>query len=251
MAGIRVVSDQGSARSGQKSSIGVLLLDVSKSMAPDDQKPPLPIHQLNDALAKWLDYARELEASHRQKEFTELLLAVVTFGGAAEVSVVSGRRDASPLAFVPVASLKLDPFRADGNTPLVAAVRLAMSLAEQEKAALRNSGRDFYRPLIWLITDGQPTSPETGLLDLRGLDDLCKDLAKDAAGKHFRFYAIGVEGANEEILKKLAAPSNQYVKLAGLPFKEILEFLTKSVENNAVKAGEVDDDIAALEYLKG
>jgi hypothetical protein len=90
--------------------IAVALLDVSGSMTGGS------ITALVEALGRWVrDAASGLDA-----RASEVLLAVVTFGGAHEVKGLSGSRQVDPGAFVPVGTFDTSSISVDdpnGTTP--------------------------------------------------------------------------------------------------------------------------------------
>lgn len=175
----------------------VLLLDVSGSMGGR------PIAALNEGLAAFAsDLATDSLASQRVE------VAVVTFGGAG----VEVRQD-----FVTAGQLEPIRLEASGGTPMGAAIERAVDLVEQRKAQYKANGVLYYRPWVFLITDGEPT------------DDW-----KDAAARVHQveeanglaFFAVGVEGANMDVLGEIAVRSP--LKLQGLKFVELFVWLSQS-----------------------
>jgi uncharacterized protein YegL len=53
-------------------------------------------------------------------------------------------------------------------------------------------------------------------------------LASEAGAKAFLFYAVGVQGANFDVLKQLS-PSNPPLRLVGLKFQELFKWLSSSL----------------------
>jgi hypothetical protein len=112
---------------------------------------------LVEALGRWVrDAASGLDA-----RASEVLLAVVTFGGAHEVKVLSGSRQVDPGAFVPVGTFDTSSISVDdpnGTTPLVDAVKTGLELVAVMKRWLREQQhRQYWRPQVWLVSDGAPT----------------------------------------------------------------------------------------------
>src|SRR5256885_1047919 len=144
----------------------VLLLDVSKSMGGQ------PINELNAGLAQYKD---ELLSDGLAAKRVDVSL--ITFGG--EVKVVSEFATAD--TFVP------PTLKAGGDTPMGAAILRALDQLNQRKETYRQNGVMFYRPWVFLITDGGPTDE---------WHDAADRVKEGEASKAFMFFAVGVEGAN-------------------------------------------------------
>lgn len=175
----------------------VLLLDVSGSMGGR------PIEALNEGLKAFAaDIRTDALASQRVE------VAIVTFGG----SGVEVRHD-----FATAGQFEPDRLTAGGGTPMGEAVVTAIDMVEGRKQQYRDNGIMYYRPWVFLITDGEPT-----------------DEWKEAAGRVRRveeanglaFFAVGVEGANMDVLGDIAVRSP--LKLQGLKFVELFVWLSQS-----------------------
>jgi len=174
----------------------VLLLDVSASMAGQ------PIGELNEGLQI---YKTELLADSLAAKRVEA--AIVTFGGAVKT-----------MCDFTTAELFNPPhLNADGDTPLGAAVVQGLSMIQQRKQAYRINGIPYFRPWVFLITDGAPT------------DDWRTAAAKVKEGEEsraFAFFAVGVQGADFGVLSQVA--TRQPLKLQGLRFRELFQWLSNS-----------------------
>ena len=74
------------------------------------------------------------------------------------------------------------------------AIREAVDMVRQRKDTYRAHGISYYRPWIFLITDGGPTDEWK----------IAADLVKQGeTSKAFSFFAVGVEGANMDVLKQI------------------------------------------------
>lgn len=113
----------------------VLLVDTSSSMADDLPDVAAGLDGLRSALA------RDPVARNRVE------LVVITFGGR-----VTTHGD-----FGEAALFEPPPLSAFGDTPMAAALTQGLDLLVAKKQAYRRSGLDCYRPLLFLLTDGEPT----------------------------------------------------------------------------------------------
>lgn len=175
----------------------VLLLDVSGSMQGDK------IAALNDGLQAFAaDIATDTLARQRVE------VAVVTFGGRG----ITVEHDFATAG-------QFEPHRLDaaGGTPMGAAIDRALTMVADRKEQYRANGIAYYRPWVFMITDGEPT-------------DEWRDAARrvhDAEESNgLAFFAVGVEGANLDVLQSIAV--RQPIKLAGLRFVELFVWLSRS-----------------------
>ncbi|MBL7852817.1 MAG: VWA domain-containing protein [Cyclobacteriaceae bacterium] len=176
----------------------ILLLDVSGSMAGSK------IQQLNEGISVYKD---ELLADSLASKRVET--AVITFGPVKIESV-----------FQTAPSLYLPNFEASGDTPMGSAIKLALELLSQRKAEYRSNGIQFYRPWIFLITDGAPTD---------NWQEAAAMIKEGENGKSFAFFAVGVEDANLDILKQISV--REPLKLRGLKFRELFMWLSNSMKS--------------------
>jgi uncharacterized protein YegL len=175
----------------------VLLLDTSSSMQGQ------AIEELNEGLGQ---FKRELLGDEMAAKRVEV--AVVGFG---PVQVLTPF--ATPDAFIPP---KLE---ANGDTPMGAAILQAISLVEQRKQEYKQYGIAYYRPWIFLITDGEPTD---------GYAPAVQALQEGQRRKNFEFFAVGVKGANMTVLKQMSG-ERAPLTLKGLQFREMFRWLSNSL----------------------
>lgn len=178
----------------------VLLLDVSGSMQGQ------PLAELNAGLAVFKD---ELAADALAMKRVEV--AIVTFGPT---------KIETP--FVSASTFYPPTLTAQGDTPMGGAIMQALSLVRDRKNEYRLNGISYYRPWVFLITDGGPTD---------AWQEAVAAVREGEASKQFAFFAIGVKGANMDILKQISPIEREPLSLEGLKFRELFSWLSSSLRS--------------------
>ncbi len=187
----------------------LLLLDNSGSMSG------APIEQLNEGLKT---FQQELSADPLACKRVEI--AIVTFG---PVQVAMDFTEASRFT-APRLAIGAD-------TPMGQAIETGLGMLRQRKDTYRSNGIALYRPWVFLITDGAPTDPWQA----------AAQLVRDGEQAHaFSFFAVGVEGANVDVLSQISV--RQPLKLKGLQFATLFSWLSSSL--HAVSHSGVGDNVA-------
>ena len=156
----------------------ILLADISGSMAEDGK-----IQSLNFAVKEMFETLQD-ESDLR----AEIQLAVITFGGKAQVHLPLG----------PAKAASWSDFTAKGGTPMGAAFDLARDLIEDTSIIPSRA----YRPTIVLVSDGQPTPPGSEVEPLRRL------LESERGAKAFRMaLAIGADADHTVLQGFLSDPA--------------------------------------------
>lgn len=173
----------------------VLVLDTSGSMAGE------PIQELNEGLAV---LAQDLAADDLASQRVEV--AIVTFG---PVELVQD--------FVIADQFEAPRLTPTGKTPLGAAVERAIDMVTARKEEYKAAGIAYFRPWIFLITDGAPTDKWA---------DAKKRVHQGEADRAFSFFAVGVADADFTVLNELSP--KPALALQGLAFRELFQWLSQS-----------------------
>ncbi len=197
----------------------VLVLDVSGSMEGER------IAELNKGLQ---EFRREVLADFTASQRLEV--AIITFG----TYVQTIQQPAH------INHFQMPTLSTHGTTKLVDGVRLAMDLVENRKAWYRETGQNYFRPFIILITDGEPDSDQ----DLQGLS---RDVSAAIEAKNFNFFAVGVGDYNHQKLSQVCNTPPP-LKLTGLKFAEFFKWLSNSI---GIVTKSKEGDIPALPPVSG
>jgi uncharacterized protein YegL len=184
-------------------TILALVLDTSSSMEGD------PIRQLNEAVRQFFASIRE-DASTADR----LEVAIVSFNSKVKV-------EAGPGLTSEIDAPVLDAY---GSTHLVDGVREGISVIRGRKAWYKQTGQQYLRPWIIMITDGEPTP------DGQDIKGLTKEIHQGVESKEFVFRAIGVDSANMHLLGRISHPSMPPAKLKGLQFNDLFQWLSQSMQ---------------------
>jgi uncharacterized protein YegL len=192
----------------------VLLLDTSGSMKG------APIAALNEGIKSFKqDLVKDTLASKRVE------VAVVTF----DSNVVVAQDFATADQFDP------PTLAAQGYTHTGAAIHQALDMIQARKEQYRANGIVYYRPWVFMITDGEPQGEPEDVVKIAA--DRIKE---DEESKRVVFFAVGVENANMTRLGEIVVRTP--VKLKGLNFVDMFQWLSRSMQ--AVSHSKVGDQVA-------
>lgn len=175
----------------------VLLLDTSTSMRAN-------MDMVNQGLvAMKHELQMDLLASQRVE------IAIVTFG---PVRLVQD--------FVTVDLWVPPKLFANGQTPLGEALQFVLHELRNRKRAYREAGIPYYRPWIWLVTDGAPTdSYEPGVFDAQ----------EEVRRGGIELFTIGTDNADFGVLQAISHPRRP-IHLRAAKYNEMFVWLSRSLK---------------------
>ncbi|NJP12317.1 MAG: VWA domain-containing protein [Leptolyngbyaceae cyanobacterium RU_5_1] len=189
----------------------ILLLDTSSSMSGQ------PIQALSRGVSVFKeDVQKDTKAS------LSVEVAIVTFG---PVQLIQD--------FATVDQFSPPELGAEGYTPIGEAINYALDLLEGRKEIYKANGIQYYRPWVFLITDGAPTD---------SWESAAERVKQGEAERKFCFFAVAVEGADMKTLSQIASPERPPVLLNGLDFQPLFVWLSTSMKR--VSSGKVGEAIS-------
>ena len=163
--------------------------------------------------------------NHGLAEFKQSVMKDELAASRAEIAVISFNDSTQTVQdFVTAVNLNPSEIGAGGGTNISGAVHQAIRALDQRKRTYRTNGVEHYRPIIILITDGEPTTD-----DPRLLADISRHLAAQEEDRHLTFFTFAVEGADLQKLAKIAPPNRPPMQLQEARIEDIFQWLSNSL----------------------
>jgi uncharacterized protein YegL len=204
----------------------VLLLDTSGSMEGSR------IDQLNAGL--WTFKQQIMQDPVARKR---VYVALVTFNSKVEVVEQYSPRLGIATAFVSIGDFDPPVLTARGQTFMARGIKTALDLLQAHKRSLREQEWDYYRPCVFMVTDGHPEGEEGSQISEAGAR-----VRAEEASKRVLFYAVGVDGSDLSLVRPLCA--REPVDLNGHDFGEAIAFLSRSISTLSQQRAGSEDQIA-------
>lgn len=190
---------------GERHVPAVLLVDNSGSMAGK------PIEELNEGL----------------KEFGKALQEDSLALGRAEVCVISFNSTVqTEMSFRPAEEYEAPELSANGLTAFNQAIEEGLNAIEERKAEYRDQGISYYRPWLFVLTDGAPTDEEE-------FGDVAKARLQHAIrDKRVVYMPMAISRADTKKLQEYypeETPSKVVLKADAENFKEAFVWLSQSL----------------------
>ena len=218
-----------SAENFEQKCLCVLVLDVSGSMLEIVDKSNMQYtgetmyvdgHKYNvvtggisklDLLNEGLrDFYNEICSDETTSQRLEL--CIVTFNDSVNVVQEPALPD----------NVNIPELEGSGDTALADAVNEAIDIVQARKNWYKQTGQPYYRPWIILMTDGEPNADQD-------IDGLARRIKSDTAAKRYAFLPVGVEGADMNVLQRIAGEGMGAAKLKGMRFSQFFKWLSASM----------------------
>jgi uncharacterized protein YegL len=181
----------------------VLLLDTSGSMQGER------IAAVNSGLKSLIDDLRSDPLASKRVD-----LAIMTFDS--EIKVIQD--------FSTPDKVEAPALTAQAQTFMGAAITEALNKIEARKQEYRDHGIPYYRPWLFLLTDGEPAGEPASVVE-----DAQRRLQQAQKENRVKVFPIGVgEGVNMARLAEITSPMTP-LRLNERKFSELFDWLSKSL----------------------
>ncbi|MGP6207087.1 vWA domain-containing protein [Cuniculiplasma sp. SKW3] len=192
----------------------VLVLDNSGSMEGE------PSMELKKGLKKFLKDLRKDDLARKR----------------VEISVVSFNDDVKqilPFSTVDIVDENALIMEPKGKTSMGEAILYAISKIEERKLEYSKNGIQYFRPWIWLMTDGSPTDmhPEGNEQMKTEWKVVLDKVHEGVKNGKFLFFAVGIDDADMELLGEISVEPP--IRMEEQKFSEMFDWLSKSIASTS------------------
>jgi uncharacterized protein YegL len=184
-----------------------------------------PIKALNEGLRIFRDALNKDDLAKKRVD-----VAIVTFDDTAKVV-----QD-----FVTADRFQPPTLKVGGLTYMGEGINKALEILHVRKALYKANAISYYRPWVFMITDGSPSDNEV-------VDRAAQRIRDEEIRKGVVFFGVGVEGVDMPRLSQILIERTP-VKLQGLNFAEMFQWLSGSMSR--VSHSKLDEQVP-LEHPKG
>ncbi len=220
----------------------VLVLDYSGSMGDPGALGGSKADELNAAIDEFLASGiSEVPQLHQNGE-----LAACGFQNQSATWLKFRDGDGNELApvengspFYPARTCKqIERMNPSGRTPMAEALNAAMDALAQRKSQLDARGivRE-YRPNMFLVTDGKPSSDISAAVSR---------VHQEEEAKRFVLWALGTHETYRPTLERLAGPDGTFMLAQGMSLSYFPAFMSASLSAQADGSGDGGDSAAAI-----
>jgi len=197
---------------GEKHVACVLLVDVSGSM------------NCGKAANSYdAEYTRIDELNAGLKAFGEALKKDSLASGCADICIISFSNTVDTVMdWTPAAEYQAPVLTASGKTALNEAVITGLDLIEERKQLYKRVGVDYWRPWMFLITDGSATD-----VDLDA--DAHQRIQEALDGRKLNFFPLGIGEVSMTKLKSYTKPGSPVLQADQVNFKDAFVWLSNSI----------------------
>lgn len=192
----------------------VVLVDTSGSMEGR------PINEVNEGL-------QTLRSEILSDEKASLAVEICVISFNSSVDIIQ--------PFVPITEFTPPRLTAGGLTSMNQAILAGLEEIQNRKQVYKGTGVSFYRPWMFLMTDGAPTDDEYGGEAIAKLNNYAEE------GK-VCFFAVGVTGADLNVLGTYRCHNGAALSVAnGVKYRELFQWLSSSMK--VVSSSRADSSI--------
>lgn len=158
-----------------------------------------------------------------------------------DVAIIEFNSDARVVQeFVPISHMQPIKLVANGSTAMGAGINLAIDKLKERNRLYASLGTPCFKPWIFMITDGEPYGENES-----AFKEACKRIKdEEGKGKHgkLKFFALGVEGYNKDVLFKMLEHQEtpRVMELRDLNFGTIFDWMAQSMV--AISVSRVGDE---------